>query len=271
MNSVIFVRVDEGMQAIQMMQAKLVEPFAAQLRANVVGYSFQVGEISIDKIIDKIHNDTKTEFDSIIIMNKDSISPGIGDVFRFVCDAQGRGIEIYTVSDGNLTKFVSGLVGAAKDVEKIELSNVTTERMKKVASSGKWLGGRTPFGYDKSVDNTLSINDDEAAVVREMFQLYADGISQNTIAHIVADKYGLAHPNGHGRWRQKKISDMLNNTIYNGYPAWGKTSQKNGRSVQLPKEKWTVSDRQIKELVVVDNELWVQVQDRLNRQLKTVN
>lgn len=54
----------------------------------------------------------------------------------------------------------------------------------KLAKEGKYNGGNIPFGYkiDRENDNKIIIDDEEATIVREIFNLYERGLSQPKIA-----------------------------------------------------------------------------------------
>lgn len=54
----------------------------------------------------------------------------------------------------------------------------------RLAKEGKYNGGNIPYGYkiDKNNDNKIVVDDDEATVIREIFNLYERGLSQPKIA-----------------------------------------------------------------------------------------
>ena len=267
MEAAVFVRVEEGQQGTEMLQVQLLNVLTSKPGVNIVGYCFKSGLIPVNEILLTIQKEVKHSFDTIFIYNKDIISSNIKDVFMFVSECSGKGISVCTVADGNLTEFVMSLMEAKVEQEKKDLSKVTVNRMAMAAIKGQLLGGRVTFGYRKRLDGKAEINPELIHIVREIFQLFADGCSITTITRILSDKYGLCYQDStKGRWRQNKVLRILENPIYNGFPAWGKTTQKNGKLVHLPKDKWIISENRINELVIIDDELWNKVQEKLQEE-----
>jgi DNA invertase Pin-like site-specific DNA recombinase len=264
LKAVVFVRIEEGQQGTEMIQVQLLNALTSKPGVNIVGYCFKSGLIPVNEILPIIQKEVKYSFDTIFIYNKDIISLNIKDVFMFVSECSSKGISVYTVVDGNLTEFVMSLMEAKVEQEKKDLSKVTVDRMAMAAIKGQLLGGRVTFGYRKRLDGKAEINPELVNIVREIFQLFADDCSITTITRVLSDKYGLCYQDStKGRWRQNKVLRILENPIYNGFPAWGKTTQKNGKLIHLPKDKWIISETRIDELVIIEDDLWNKVQKKL--------
>lgn len=62
----------------------------------------------------------------------------------------------------------------AKDISKKIKSSLRAKQ-----KEGKWVGGRCPFGYSKDSNdkNHLVINEEQAIVVRRIFDMCLDGLS----------------------------------------------------------------------------------------------
>lgn len=104
------------------------------------------------------------------------------------------------------------------------------------AKEGKWLSPVAPYGYKRvpltgQKGTTLEIVENEAAVVRLIFDLYINGIDGRrlgiqAIAHHLND---LKIPSArHDYWEKGVIREMLNNPVYAGKIRYGyrKVSQK---------------------------------------------
>ena len=104
---------------------------------------------------------------------------------------------------------------------------VTAERIRdKIAASkrrGLWMGGLVPFGYDAD-GRTLKIREDEAAVVRQLFELYR---RLGTVRTVHAEALRLALRSrvrtltggrtvGGGSFSRGHIYQMLINPLYAG-------------------------------------------------------
>ena len=94
------------------------------------------------------------------------------------------------------------------------------------ASQGNYLGSIPPYGYDKTVvmDGrrkcpTLAINEEQANVVRLIFDLYVNhDMSMYSIAKHL-DEMGVKPPKGK-YWSKEGIKDMLINVHYIGKVKW---------------------------------------------------
>ena len=129
-----------------------------------------------------------------------------------------------------------------------------TARMK----AGYFIGSMPPYGYDKDPNNKgkLIINDDEAKIVKEIFELYLEGNGKTKIARILNErgipnpshsklqrgvKIGLSHKGSSHLWRYSTITNILNNEVYIGNLVQARTynpTYKSHRSVPSPKEHW---------------------------------
>lgn len=113
----------------------------------------------------------------------------------------------------------------AKDISK-KIKSSLRAKMKE----GKYVSGRTPFGYMQDTDNKnhLVIYEEQAKIVRRIFDMSLNGMTyfkiakQLTIEHIKtpACYYSFewrSHYNLHyGNWHAKTIQDILTNRIYTG-------------------------------------------------------
>lgn len=94
------------------------------------------------------------------------------------------------------------------------------------ASSGNYLGSKPPYGYDKIViiENkrrcpTLAINEEEANIVRMIFNAYVhENVGTSTIASRLRDMH-IKSPRG-GLFTAEAVRDILENPVYAGFIRW---------------------------------------------------
>ena len=124
----------------------------------------------------------------------------------------------------------------AKDISK-KIKSSLKAKMK----DGKWVGGKTPFGYEKDKDNKnhLVINEEQAIIVRRIFDMSLHGLSFFKIAQQLTNErvktpaqyynfewkrnYNLKY----GKWHSKTIKDILTNRMYIGDLVQNKRSKVN--------------------------------------------
>ena len=69
------------------------------------------------------------------------------------------------------------------------ISERTKDKMGAARKRGQWLGGRPPLGYDLDKENKrIVVNEEEAKLVREIFNLYIKGNSLLQVTIIINDK-----------------------------------------------------------------------------------
>ena len=84
----------------------------------------------------------------------------------------------------NTANIIFSLFGALAEQEVIEKKERFARGKKRLAEEGKYNGGAIPFGYkiDKEKNNLIVVNDDEAIIIREIYNMYENGYSQTKIA-----------------------------------------------------------------------------------------
>ena len=77
------------------------------------------------------------------------------------------------------------------------------------------MAKRKCYGYDAGPDGDLTINPDEAQVVRWIFERYRAGDSLGKIA-VGLDRQGILSLTGRIRWNREGIDKLLSNKKYTG-------------------------------------------------------
>lgn len=92
------------------------------------------------------------------------------------------------------------------------------------AENGNFLGNMTPYGYKrlkikegKRYATTLEIVPEEAEIVREIYQMYADGIGPTSICRHLNQ---FSKPPRSNTWSRATITDILINPVYIGLIKW---------------------------------------------------
>ena len=152
--------------------------------------------------------------------------------------------------------------------------------------NGFHIGAFALYGYKKDPDQKghLIIDEEAAAVVREVFTLFAQGYGKTAIARMLNDR-GIPNPTEYKRlhglryqqpktknstlWKYFAISDMLINEIYIGNMVQGKygsVSYKTKQNKPRPKSEWYVVEGTHEP--IIDRELWDRVQALIKQRAK---
>ncbi len=152
--------------------------------------------------------------------------------------------------------------------------------------NGLHIGAFALYGYKKDPDRKghLIIDDEAAAVVREVFMLFSHGYGKTAIARMLNDKgipnpteykrlHGLRYQSPKGKsgtlWKYTAISNMLTNEIYIGNMVQGKygsISYKTKINKPRPKEDWFIVKNTHEP--IIDRRLWDSVQAMLAQKSK---
>ena len=182
-------------------------------------------------------------------------------------------VEIRTFVDntvGEIHVGVKGLVGALflKD-----LAQKTRRGQAGVVRDGRHNGGRS-FGYRPVLGKpgVLEIDEAEAEIVREIFDLYLDGYTARDIAARL-NKRGAPGPRG-GHWNASTINGsrtrrngILQNDLYAGKIIWNRQSfvkdPETGKRISRPnpRDQWMTAEAE--QLRIIDSDTWVLAQSRV--------
>ena len=109
---------------------------------------------------------------------------------------------------------------------------------------GEYIGN-SPFGYLKSPNekNKLTVNDDEARVVKEIYKLYQEGWGYSRISGYLNQK-GCSSPS-QSTWNPVGVRRVLCNRVYIGDTVQGiseRISFKSKKTRRLPKDRWVITE-----------------------------
>ena len=161
----------------------------------------------------------------------------------------------------------------AKDISKKIKSSLRAKQ-----KEGKWVGGRTPFGYmpDPNNKNKLIIFEEQAAVVRRIFDMCLEGLTCYKIAlkltnekvKTPAEYYSFEWKNSYhlnyGVWNYKTIKDILTNRMYIGDLVQNKRNKVNYKVKKIIKnnpENYIIVENTHKP--IIEKEIFYEVQKRI--------
>ncbi|MFE9078648.1 recombinase family protein [Bacillus mobilis] len=209
----------------------------------------------------------KKELDTVIFKSIHRLARDLKDALEIKEILLGHGVRLITIEEGydshyegkNDMKFEMYAMFASQLPKTLSVS-VTAALAAKVRRGG-YTGGFVPYGYD-IVDDKYAINDEEATLVREIFELYSQGFGYIKIANTINDK-GARTRKG-VPWTFSTVSKMIKNPAYKGTYTMQKygTVKVNGRKKKVinPKEKWVIFEDH--HPAIISHELWDKVNDK---------
>ena len=114
------------------------------------------------------------------------------------------------------TEILLTILSSLSQEEARSISENVTWGLRKKFADGKFSVGYSHFlGYDKGEDGNLAINEEQAKIVRLIFQLFLEGMTAGRIAKELTARHILT-VTGKEKWNAKTIRGILSNEKYTG-------------------------------------------------------
>lgn len=226
-------------------------------------------QIKHRKQFQQMMQDAKAKkFERVVVKDVSRFARNTVDLLQSIRELKSYGIQVDFLNNGEVmeggSEFILTILGAMAQQESANMS----KRVKfgKDITAKK---GRVPnlvFGYDKIPNEryTLKINEEEAKIVKEIFESYVyKGIGTTKIAWDLNDR-GIRTKKTKSKWVQTSIVRMLKNPIYTGRVTNKKSEVTDfitGTRKELPEEEWIVVERP--EMRIISDELFNRAQDIL--------
>ena len=201
----------------------------------------------------------KGRFDTIVCWKSDRLSRGMYPAAALMEVVEAHQIRLEAVMDA-IDMKTFGLMAA---IGKIELDNFrerSTLGKRGTAKQGRVPTGGVPYGYRIGDDRRLDVVEEQAEVVRRIFDMYInEGMGSHSIAVRLTDE-GIPTQTGKLLWLQSRVHHILGNTTYTGTWIYGKyrhVSTEDGKRVyDQPRDTWV----EIPIPQVIDDETWERAQ-----------
>ena len=216
---------------------------------------------------------SEDKFDLVITKEISRFARNTLDSIQYTRQLLGYGVGVFFQNDNINT------LDEDSELRLSIMSSIAQDELRKLSSRVKFghqqaikdkvvLGNSRIFGYTKD-DGRLIIDESEASMVRELFELYAtDRYSMKQIENIFWEK-------GHRNHNGKKIahttmSNMIANPKYKGYYVGNKVKvidMFTKKQKFLPPEEWVMFKDETGEIVpsIVSEELWDTANEILKR------
>ena len=213
------------------------------------------------------------KFDLILTKEISRFARNTLDSIQYTRDLLNAGVAVFFQNDNIKT------IDEDSELRLSIMSSIAQDELRKLSSRVKFghqqaikdgivLGNSRIFGYLKD-DGRLVIDETEAPMVRQLFELYASGeYSMKQIEKIFWDQ---GYRNYHGnRIAHTTMSNMIANPKYKGYYVGNKVKvidMFTKKQKFLPPEEWVMFKDETGEIVpaIVSEELWEQANEILRR------
>jgi site-specific DNA recombinase len=231
------------------------------------------------------------QYEVIICEDTSRLWRNLAEQWRAVAELRDGGVHIVTLDIDTRSenfKILLSVQGAMADVYRDQIAYRTKRGLEGRARNRKSCGGRA-YGYISAKDaksGDREIHEEQALIVRRIFQMYADGASPRSIAAALnaeaipspgaswnrtSDRLNAKRKHGwvpsciHGDCRRG--TGILNNPQYIGQMSWGRSTWKRLAADSKSRRWQMVTDGsevtyQNEALRIVPQDLWRSVKDR---------
>ncbi len=230
--------------------------------------------------------------EAVLVTKLDRITRSLRDLVKLVDFFSDHSVQFISItqsvdSTGPFGRFMRNLLGIIAQLEREVTAERVSEDMHHRALQGKWNGGVIPCGYStqqRAVKELVSsgidehqaameaarlypepkklyLDEDEAPIVREMFQGYIENRSLRKTTQGLNSR-GIRTRNG-ASWAASSVRRVLSNPTYTGKTWYGKrkVNPENGRLEAVSENEWKVADGQHE--AIVSEEIFREAQEIL--------
>ena len=225
-----------------------------------------------------IEDAAENKFDLVITKEISRFARNTLDSIQYTRQLLGYGVGVFFQNDNINT------LDEDSELRLSIMSSIAQDELRKLSSRVKFghqqaikdkvvLGNSRIFGYRKD-KGRLVIDEDEAPMVRELFELYATGLySMKQIETMFWEK-GYRNHNGK-KIAHTTMSGLISNPKYKGYYVGNKVKVIDlftKKQKFLPPEEWVMFKDETGEIVpaIVDEELWEQANAVLRKRSEDV-
>jgi site-specific DNA recombinase len=236
----------------------------------------------------------RREFDVIIAEDTSRLWRNLAEQAPRLAELSDLGIQVVThdLDTRHESAEIMGAVGGAMaSAYRKEIGRRTRRGLEGNARAGKSAGGRS-YGYISAADAGTEqrvIDPDQAAIVRRIFEMYAEGSSAKTIAATLNRENVPSPGSSWARSSRRRKSwlcsaiagdpvrgtGIINNDSYRGVVVWNRSrwirsaaDSANRRAVANPKSEWV--EHKDESLRIISDELWQRVKTRQRQRAHSV-
>jgi DNA invertase Pin-like site-specific DNA recombinase len=214
-------------------------------------------------------------FDVLVVMDQSRLGRDTIRTLSLIQAVQDTGVKIFgylddreITVDGEVPEVESFMRSWADTKARRDARTRTRDALTRKARLGQFTGGRT-YGYriERVGDHSeRRVDEAQAAIIRRVFHMAADGIGDQRIANVLSAERVPAP--GPRVWAKDAVARILRNDTYRGVARFGMTRAVDRSGSASKRERvdpaaWVRAD--VPHLRIIDDDLWRRVQARKER------
>ena len=212
------------------------------------------------------------QIDMVITKSISRFARNTLDTLKYVRQLKEKNIAVYFEDEKINTLSMDGelLLVVLSSVAQQEVENISANTKKGIAmkmSRGEMVGFARALGYNYDTETkTISINEEEAKIVRFIFDEYVKGNGARVIGHKL-EEMGALTAYGCKHWQETTIIGIIRNEKYKGDLVQGKTFTVDPISHRRLENQGEVNKYVVKDHheAIVSEEVWNKAQEILEK------
>ncbi len=208
----------------------------------------------------------KDKFDIIVVKDQSRLQRNTMDWYIFLNEIIQNQKRLYLYLENTFfdpkDKFIFGIKAMMAEEYSRDLSKKGNAAKKRRQEKGKPIITNRTWGF-KNINGEILIDENEAKMVRQIYQLFADGFGGRVVARILREN-GIRNRNGK-TLSENTIRDIVKNPLYKGIAIMNKEhfDFEAKRIIKNPKSEWIYREGLVPQ--IVDSDLW----EKANRQINS--
>lgn len=261
---------DENGEGLEKHRNQL-EAFAKELGYPIIILEEQESSETLNRPMMKLLRDDikKGKVKAVVMLRLDRLTRKITDLERLLAEWNFHDVLLI---EANRQKIID-----PKEMQTVKLEGIMNDlyqdsakqvlfagRLKAVELYGHHVNGQPPLGYDYNRDTKKLVPNQDAHIIKQIYDLYLAGYSTNTIA-VKLNRQGLVTRNG-SIFNSRSIHTILCNDKYIGTQSFGKKQwHKDGEGNVMSKNRtqdlWVTYENAHEP--IINNETFDKVQEQL--------
>lgn len=229
------------------------------------------GRIQYSRLYEELLED---KFDIIVIKSQDRLMRNVKDWYLFLDRMIRGGKRLYIYIERKFYETDDALITGIKAILAEDYSRELSKKINNAHKNRQQKGGKIilnsrAFGLQKNPDGTISLRENEADMIRRMYEYCADGYGCRAIANIFENE---GKTNSRGRYLEPAdIRKIIRNPLYKGTAVMNrihfdfdtKKTRKN------PKSEWRYKENAVPP--IVDEALWKRANQAMTKRAADAN
>ncbi|MDO4326667.1 MAG: recombinase family protein [bacterium] len=226
------------------------------------------GRVEYNRLFENLQTD---DFDIIVIKSQDRLMRNVKDWYMFLDRMVKHNKRLYMYIENKFYSPDDALITGIKAILAEDYSRELSKKINNAHRTRQRNGGKPMltskvFGFRKNPDGTVAVVEEEAEMIRKIYEYYLAGYGCRTIVNIFMNQ-GYVNKNGN-RLTTTTVRRIIRNPLYKGTMVMNRQhfDFETKKNYKLPPEEWIYGEGMVP--AIVDAELWKRANQAMNERAK---